>query len=325
MGGKSTPDFGNVAASQGEENQAVVRDQLYANRPDQYTPWGYTKWESNPYLDPATNEMTSRWTQTQGLSPEAQEMYNQQMAIGVGKGDVAGSLVGRMGSEFGTPMDWSGLSPMGGVPESQFTRPTGDVGDPNEFRQRAEDSMYQKAQSRLSPQYDAKRQELETKLRNQGLNPEDAAYKAQMQGLGQQETDAYDQAMWGATAAGRNESDSMFGQQLQRGDQAFGQNQAANQQNYGQMMQGSAYANQIRQQQMTEEMQKRGFSLNEINALLSGQQVQNPQMPNFNTAQAATPAPIYQGAVDSSNAKQAGQQAAISGITGLAGAGMSLI
>jgi len=144
--GKSTPDFGNVAASQGEENRSVVRDQLYANRPDQYTPWGYTKWESNPYTDPTTQETTTRWTQTQGLSPEAQEMYNQQMAIGVGKGDVAGSLVGRMGSEFGAPVDWSGLSPMGGVPEAQFTRPTGDVGDPNEFRQRAEDSMYQKAQ-----------------------------------------------------------------------------------------------------------------------------------------------------------------------------------
>jgi hypothetical protein len=322
--GKSTPDFGDIAASQGEENEKVIRDQTYANRPGQVTPWGGTNWTTESVIDPATGQPVTKWTQTQSLSPEAQKMLDQQMAIGIGKGDVAGSLVGRMGSEFGAPVDWSGLSPMGGVPEAQFTRPTGDVGDPNEFRQRAEDAMYQKAQSRLAPQYDAKRQALEVKLRNQGLNPEDAAYKSQMEGLGRQESDAYDQAMWGATAAGRSESDSMFGQQLQRGDQAFGQSQAANQQNYQQMMQGSAYANQIRQQQMTEEMQKRGFSLNEINALLSGQQVQNPQMPNFSQAASAAPAPIYQGAVDTSNAKQAQAQGVISGVTDLAGAGMGM-
>ena len=325
MGGKATTDFSQVAASQGEENKGVVRDQLYANRPDQYTPYGYSKWESNPYLDPATNEMTSRWTQTTGLTPELQQMLNQQQAIGIGKGDVAGNMVGRMGSEFGQAMNWDGLSPMGGVPEAQLTRPTGDVGDPNAYRQSAEDAMYSKAQSRLAPQYDAKRQAMETKLRNQGLNPEDAAYKTQMQGIGQQETDAYDQAMWGAVGEGRDESDSMFGQQLKRGDQNFGQQQASNQQNYQQNMQGSAYANQIRQQQLTEEMQKRGQSLNEINAVLSGQQVQNPTMPNFQGAAAAQPAPIYQGAVDQSNAKQAQQQALISGVTGLAGAGMGLI
>ena len=34
-------------------------------------------------------------------------------------------------------------------------------------------------------------------------------------------------------------------------------------------------------------MQKRGWSLNEINALISGQQVGMPQMPSFNPAAAA--------------------------------------
>ena len=55
---------------------------------------------------------------------------------------------------------------------------------------------------------------------------------------------------------------------------------------------------------MTEAMQQRGFSLNEINALLSGQQVNTPQMPNFATAQQAQPANVYQAGVDQGNFDQ---------------------
>jgi hypothetical protein len=43
--------------------------------------------------------------------------------------------------------------------------------------------------------------------------------------------------------------------------------------------------NQARQQAISEMAQQRGMSLNELNALLTGQQVSMPQMPAFNTAQ----------------------------------------
>ena len=45
-----------------------------------------------------------------------------------------------------------------------------------------------------------------------------------------------------------------------------------------------------------------------------------PQMPNFNTAQAATPAPVYQGAQDNYNAGQASTQNWMNLAGGLAGA-----
>ena len=160
-------------------------------------------------------------------------------------------------------------------------------------------------------------------MRNQGLGPEDAAWRSQMEGLGQQETDATNQAMWSAVGAGRDESNSMFSQMMGRNQNQYNQAMGANQQNFGQAMQGSQYANQIRQQQITEAMQKRGFSLNEINALLSGQQVQAPQMPNFAQASSAQPAPLYQGAVDSANIDAGNQQALWSGIGDLAGAGLT--
>jgi hypothetical protein len=66
--------------------------------------------------------------------------------------------------------------------------------------------------------------------------------------------------------------------------QMFGQGLQANNQNYAQQTQASQYANQLRQQQIAEGLQQRGMGLNEMNALLSGQQVQNPQFQNFGQA-----------------------------------------
>jgi len=316
MGGKSSPNMTQAAVAQGEANREVVRDQTFANRPNQYTPWGYTTW--NPYqtVDPATGEATTGWEQVQGLTPELQEILNKQIAIQSGRSDIAGQLTGRLGAEFGAPMDWRGLSPMGGVPTNQYTIPEGDLEDPYQTRQRAEDAMFASAQSRIAPQQDAQRQALEVKMRNQGLRPGDAAWQSQIQAQDRGFNDQNNQALWSSVGEGRQESGQMFGQNLQANQNRFNQALGANNQNFQQAMQSSNYANQIRQQQLTEQMQKRGFSLNEINALLSGQQVNTPQMPNFSTAQAAQAAPIYTAAAD-----QASIAAANSPWNALIGAG----
>lgn len=330
MGGKSSPDYAGAAVAQGEANEDVVRDQTYANRPTQYTPWGYTTWNPSETIDPSSGEAVTSWEQTQGLTPQLQSILDKQLAVQDGRSDIAGQLTGRLGEEFGQQMDWDNLNPMADAPVNQFTTPealqrgldyTGapEVGDPRDLRARAEQAVYDSAASRLAPQYDSKRQAMEIKLRNQGLGPEDEAYQAQMGGIDMQETDAYNQANFSAIQAGLGEQAQLFGQDTsmrnmatneldrqgqfanQAANQAFGQTAQANNQNYQQAMQGANYANTLRQQQMTEQMQQRGFSLNEINALLSGQQVGMPQMPSFTNAQAAQPAPIYQGAVDQGN------------------------
>lgn len=297
MGGKSS-DFGDVAAAQGEENLQSVTNQTYANRPTQYTPFGYTGWSASPYTDPGTGQETTRWEQTQGLTPELQEILNKQIALQGGRTDLAGGLVGRMGSEFGTPMNWDGLNPLSETPQVQQTLGEGALDNPYYTRQRAEDAVYNQAMSRVNPEFDSKRSAMEIKLRNMGIGPEDDAWRSQMSTLGQQENDARNQALWSASGAGRDEAGQMFGMDLSSNQNAFNQALGANNQNFGQSMQSANYASQIRQQQLTEAMTQRGFSLNEINALLSGQQVGMPSMPNFSQAQAAQPAPIYQGAAD---------------------------
>lgn len=70
--------------------------------------------------------------------------------------------------------------------------------------------------------------------------------------------------------------------------------------------------NRLRQQAIAEQMQRRGMSLNEMNALLSGQQVAMPQMPSFSQAgRAETPNILgatqmgYDAALGAANAQNA--------------------
>jgi len=329
MGGKSSPDYGDMAVAQGEANEGVVRDQTYANRPTQYTPWGYTSWDANAYTDPGSNETTTQWSQTQGLTPELQALLDKNIALQGGRTDIAGGLVGRMGDEFGQKLNYDGLNPMAGTPQGQYTLPESyegiqGLGDPARMRARAEDAYMGKATSRLDPQYAGKRQAAETRMRNQGLGPEDSAWQSQMAGLGQQETDAYGQAQYDAVRAGLGEQSQLFGQDMGQRQQSigeansqFGQALSSNQQNYGMNQDAANYANQIRQQQLAETQGMRNQSLNEINALMSGQQVGSPAMPNFSQATAAQPAPIYQAGVDQGNFDQASSPWA--GIGSLAG------
>lgn len=109
-----------------------------------------------------------------------------------------------------------------------------------------------------------------------------------------------------------------FQQQLSEGQfynqgqqQQFGQdslnanlNNQAQQQQFNQDLQGANFTNQNRQQAIMEMIQKRGMSLNELNALLTGQQVNMPQFPGANTAAASSQNPDLVGAMQ----KQYGAQ-----------------
>lgn len=118
------------------------------------------------------------------------------------------------------------------------------------------------------------------------LAAQQAAYGQGLQGaqfgLGQQQQ-AFGQQQ---AAGGQNYDQAMaaYQAQLAQQQQAFGQAQASGGQNFQQQYQGAQLANQLRQSQLTEAMQRRGFSLNEIQALLNGQQVGMPQFQSFNTA-----------------------------------------
>jgi hypothetical protein len=84
--------------------------------------------------------------------------------------------------------------------------------------------------------------------------------------------------------------------------QNFGQGQAAaglyNQaqnQGYNQNLQGAQFGNTAAQQALAQQLQLRNQPLNEISALMSGSQIQNPQFQGYTGSNVAA-APVFQGA-----------------------------
>ncbi|CAB5225323.1 Intramolecular chaperone auto-processing domain containing protein [uncultured Caudovirales phage] len=88
----------------------------------------------------------------------------------------------------------------------------------------------------------------------------------------------------------------------------------------------SDYQNKLRQQAIAEENMKRLSSLNEMNALLTGQQVNMPSMPQFNGAAASQPTQYLPAAqltgqanLDAFNAQNQSANSFTSGLFGLGG------
>lgn len=184
----------------------------------------------------------------------------------------------------------------------------------------AGDALMQQFEQRNAPIFQRDQEQLDATLRARGLKPGDAAYDAELQKLRQSQADARTNASFQASQLAGQEAARMYGMDAQTRAQQFGErgtaanfaNQASQQalmqqlgigeQEFNQLMaltglgdqrqqtkfaqdmDSAAYQNTLRQAQLAEEMQKRGFSLNEINALISGQQVGMPTMPGFSQA-----------------------------------------
>ena len=283
------PDYGAAAEQQAQSSREVTNMQTYANRPNQYTPFGNMTWSPEAYTDPATGQRVTRWNQYTQLDPDMQAALDDQQAITQGRSDLALGMLGRAGEEFGPRMDWSQFQELQSAPDVPDYDTSGlyPMGDPNRTRQRAEDAMYSRMTSRLDPQFQRATADMENKLRNQGLRPGDEAYDRAMDELNMQREDAYQTAMDQSIMGGRQEAESMFGMDLRTREQGLGEMLRTGAQGFQQGMAATGLNNTVRQQQIAEEMQRRGFSLNEINAILTGQQVGMPNMPGFNAASRA--------------------------------------
>ena len=445
MGKKSAPtppDYRAAAEETAAGSRQAARDQTYANRIDQTTPWGSLNYESYQDVDPSTGEAVTRWRQNEALTPGLQAALDSQIGMQQGRSDLAGSMMGDISGMMGTAMDFSkygdlqgpgeqgrmsgagqGLQGMSleGLPAYQrqalmqdmgFDDPGLDsqnleknldyggapqVGSPEWTRAQAEQSVYDRGASRLDPQIAQESKALDVRLRSQGLQPGDEAYKAQMDNLERRKTDAYSaldaqaqqegsrqaQSMFGMESAYRDQStgeedrqkqfrnmalSGQFGidaqrqaqmyditegqgnftnnarmgqmgadlaarmgegnlraQQAQIGNQAAGMNWQQQMQQTGynndQGYRGADYANMLRQTGMNEEMMQRQQRLNEVNSLMSGQQVSNPQFQNFTNQNMAQGADYtgaaqnqYQGQLNQFGAQNAGINSLMGGL-----------
>jgi hypothetical protein len=356
--GKSAPkapDYEAAAQAQGQASREVTEQQTWANRPDQTTPWGQTSWSNQQQWDPSTEQWLNRWSQDTTLNPESQRALDAQLGLTAGRSELAGSLLPRAQQEFGQAVDWNQFSDpgsrvqAGNLTPEQLQRQVSSQGLPGlnpaeRYRQDAEDAIYGKMTNRLKERFGRENADMESKLYAKGLREGDQAYGNEQRDMRDSQNLAYDDAMFNSIIGSGQEASRMFGmdssargqlfgERMGQGNfanaasgQAFGQQAAAGGQNFGQQMQSSQYDTQLRQQQIAEELQRRGFSLNEINALITGQQVGMPSMPGFNTANRAEGTQFLQAAqmqgqadLDRFNAQQAATQGMMSGIGSMAG------
>ena len=227
-----------AARAEAAANRETQRDITYSDRPDQYNPFSTVQWDNQQVIDPATGQKVTKWMQNQMFTPGVQQVIDQQLAQMGGRGAMGAGMMNRIYSEMAPPPDWQ-----------SFGDPLGLEYDPLALRQGAEDAAYQKSVSRLDPRFSREAEALEIKLRNQGINPGDQAYDAAMQNFNAGKNDAYEQARLGATQTGMQEASQLWDQQVQ----------------------GNQLANALRDQQIQEYLDKRGFSLGEQAALNQGQ------------------------------------------------------
>jgi hypothetical protein len=231
------------------------------------------------------------------------------------------------------------------------------------------DQVARTLMERMVPVHERQQRQIETKLANQGFRTGTEGYKTALAEMQERQAaeryNALDtagqeaQRLYNMQMGGRQQAfnEDVAGGQFfnTAGQQAFNQGLAANQfnnqalgqasaldlarmgaqntataQQYGLNQQFSDAQNKLRQQAIAEEAQRRGMSLNEMNALLTGQQVSMPQMPTFNRAGLAETPNIlgatsmgYDAALGAYNANQAGANNMISGLFGLGSAAAS--
>lgn len=314
MGKKSAPpapDYRAAAIEQGQSSKENTNMQTWANRPTINTPWGSQTWETTQKIDPATGQPVTAWTQNTNLTPESQAALDSQMRIDMGKSQGAEELIGQARENFRTPMNYDNMTSM-----YSFGGP-GNLrkqlsGTPEEYANKAMESAW----AAQKPQLDQRRADTETQLSNMGLARGSEAWNREAARLNAAE----DTARMGAYQTGMQVQNQMFNQGL-AGDQFA--NTATNQDLQNSLAFGG-YQNQMRQQQIAEGIQRRGQTLNELNALLTGSQVSMPSMPGFQNAgrsdtvgYSGAARDQYQGAMDQYNAKQQQMQGMLQGAAGI--------
>lgn len=312
MGSKDTPDapdYKGAAEEQAKSSADVTRQQTYANRPTQTTPWGSVEWGTEAGIDPSTGEPVTQWNQNLTLNPQSQSALDDQMQMQAQRSGLAGGMYDQMADEFGQPIDFASARGLQDAPDA------GQFDSSQRYAQDAEDAIYGQYERRAEPRMAQQKAAMETQLRNQGLTPGTEAYDYQLDQLMQQQEDSRMGAQYQATMGAGAEAQRFLGMDMSSQGQSFQQG-----------IQGAGFGNTVRQQQISEEMQRRGYTLNEINAILTGQQVQTPQMPGFNTASKSESTQYNAAAqnqgqadLDRFNAEQMAMQGMMSGVGAIGG------
>lgn len=319
MGGKSAPkppDFTALAEQQAESSAQNTTAQTWANRANQNTPFGQQSWQAQRAIDPSTGRPVTQWTQNTTLAPDAQRALDAQMALTAGRSELGADQLGRIQDQFSGDIDYGQFTDAGGAVDARNVR--GRLGGAGDYMGQAGDALMSQFNERMQPQFQQDQAHQDAVLRARGLKPGDEAYDRELANLRQGQGDQFSSAMYQAQQLAAQEASRMQGMD-QNQLNAFNQ---AIKDNLGIDLDLSKFADYQRQRDITEEQQRRGWSLNEANALISGQQVGMPTMPSYNTAGRAETTQYsqagqqqHQAAMDAYNAEQAAMAGMMGAIT----------
>jgi hypothetical protein len=245
----AAPDYTAAAKETAQGNLDAARAATAANRVNQVTPYGnldYTISGQDPYGNPT-------WTATQSLSPDQQQLYQQQMQTSLGLGNLQNQGLGYVQNMLSKPFDTSTL-PQSGI-------------NPGETMQ---DSVLR----RLQPQIAQQREMTTAQLANQGIVPGTTAYENAMRMQNQKENDLLTSAVIQGTNTGLAANQQAFGQA------GYIRNEPINTLNAirsGSQVTNPSYISNISQQATTQGADLLGAS----------QMGYNAQMGDFNAKQAA--------------------------------------
>ena len=210
-------------------------------------------------------------TITQTLTPQAQKTLEQQQQVQYQLASLSGKGADLASNVLDKPFTFGGPNVKTSLDLSNIAKMPVNAGITGQ----------EAIMSRLEPSLAKQRTSTETQLINQGLRPGTEAYDNAIQLLGQQENDARTQAV----LSGLNLDTS------------------ANAQMYNQALQAGQFENTAQQQALAEAIQQRQMPLNEITALQSGSQIQNPQFGAYQGTNVAT-TPIFAAAQAKGQAEQ---------------------
>lgn len=293
----------------------------------------YLQWmQSGGGADPARTNPTGLdvgdfgdpWTMIQSLSPEQQQLYDQDIRIRGGMGNIAEGMMGNIADIYGTPANFAGQLP-------QFQNQSGQAWTGPDYRTNmnsrndAEQAIFNRQMRYDLPLMDRRRNQAQDRLLAMGANVADERYGNAMGDLYDSENrymaDAVDRAILG----GGQEATAELGRGLSAAQAGFGAGMQNRQFLAGQQNDALNYAlSQIGQQRAD-----RAMPMNEMNAFRTGNQVQLPGAPaQFSTPNLQSVDPMgaanmtYQGQLGQYNANQAASNNFMSGLFGLGGAAL---
>lgn len=301
------PDYAAAAKEQGIANKEGAVSTASLSNPNIYSPYG-NQTVSYANSGPGGNPQP---TITQTLTPEAQATLEAQQRVQYGLAQLGQKGLGTAQNVLGTQFNYNGPEIQTSYDQQNRPDMTGVAKMPVNAGQTGQQAIL----SRLQPQIEQNQKATQQRLANQGLAAGTEAWNNEMRQQGNQENDLYSQAA--LQGIGLDMSANQQGY-----NQAMGNAGLYNQTNQNQAQFGNQAALQSYQQQLAQYNQP----LNQITALMSGSQIQNPQFQQYTGANVAA-APMYQAAQNQGQYDQnayaqqmAGYNSMVGGLSSLGGA-----